>query len=269
MSLLSSTSLLQEDSEPSVDVSQMTADELTQYALDNWVSEPSEDTSNHPNEEHNVQPSSEIASNTDINNDNDNDDDIVQVTITESQPESQTSNSNADLEILIDPVLQEDDLKGTKLEKYVSKNRTYTSNVKVDIVGDLPNEMALMILSYLDPNSLLKCGTLSKRWKKLCDTKFLWWKQYNLRVWDADSQPKKMLRKDKKLDWKTKYLDLVRLPEVKNQIVRMEVEFVNTGPTKHEMREHYKSIRSNPKGKKPKRGDKRGALGSEQFDDFF
>ncbi|EPZ33671.1 hypothetical protein O9G_000446 [Rozella allomycis CSF55] len=54
-----------------------------------------------------------------------------------------------------------------------------TSHIHTDIIRNLPYEISLKVLSYLEPRSIVNCSLVSKYWYKICHDNNLWKKVYS------------------------------------------------------------------------------------------
>ncbi|KAG9101488.1 hypothetical protein FS749_006391 [Ceratobasidium sp. UAMH 11750] len=63
-------------------------------------------------------------------------------------------------------------------------HRCLASKLKVDIVGSLPLEVALVILSFLPYTSLLTCALVCKKWRTLSNDQELWRRLCHARGWE-------------------------------------------------------------------------------------
>ena len=136
----------------------------------------------------------------------------------------------------------------------------------------LPAPLQIKILSSLQPDELLRLRRVSKGWKLMLEKNELWWNHAMKLLWTPSEIPLKPSMRDLRKQpgkYMIQYLEavdrnlyaaqLVKAAErEKRQAIReersRELEWANQQESsKDEMRAYYKTVRSNPKGKKPVR----------------
>jgi hypothetical protein len=65
-------------------------------------------------------------------------------------------------------------LNALDVEQLSELHRRVIPMLKMDIVGDLPPELALHVLSFLPVASLLQASTVDRRWHTLCEAQVIW-----------------------------------------------------------------------------------------------
>jgi len=125
----------------------------------------------------------------------------------------------------------------------------------------LPPELVFLILSRLNPYDLCALEGVCRLWRQFATSKstnFLWYQFCMKSWWESAQRPSAWVsKKDRLKDWKAEYVRLcpaedfpLRKPKISSREKCDQFEVIV--PTKDEMRAHYKSIRSKPKGKRNK-----------------
>src|ERR1700733_957429 len=65
-------------------------------------------------------------------------------------------------------------LNALDFEQLSELHRRVIPMLKMDIVGVLPTELALQVLSFLPITSLFQASVVSHRWHALCDAQVVW-----------------------------------------------------------------------------------------------
>ncbi|KAH8099641.1 WD40 repeat-like protein [Cristinia sonorae] len=81
-------------------------------------------------------------------------------------------------------------LKSLPRSSVVRIQRNIAPLLQLDVIGLLPDEVALQVYSYLPWQSLVACSFVSKRWKFLASDQLLWRQQCAERKWEWRNKPR-------------------------------------------------------------------------------
>jgi len=142
---------------------------------------------------------------------------------------------------------------------------------RVNFIQLLSRPLQLHIFKYLNAYELCVAQRVCKEWAGIVQTNELWWRFAVQLLWTDGEQPQmanaRALKKDP-LKYKRMYKEAVVTHQhaAPKPVVVTQTVWEEEAMTKDQMRQYYKSIRSNPKGKKPLR-DRTPKLQQCLFDD--